>query len=325
LTDGKQDWIASVHVVKGTFDACKAELENAPPGEIESRLAAIRGSMRPSARPRQTGEPIIRLFISHSSRDAGLAGLVVTLLRSALNLPAAAIRCTSVDGYRLPGGADTDEQIRREVLDAEAMIGIISVASLDSLYVAFELGARWGADLHLIPLMAPGVPPSAIRGPLAGKNALRADNASQLHQLVDELGGQLGIKPNSAASYQSAVEEILSLAKALTSNAPTAAPRAHLDVVPLPDGFALYEGIVWDMRSATAAPYCEGWRTGAGKLVAMSCFEQGPSPLFLTRTYTCPLGHPRIVFGIGKYPPMTPLQAKITAERLKDLKGPGTA
>jgi hypothetical protein len=251
--------------------------------------------------------------------------LVVKLLRSALSLPPEAIRATSVDGSRLAGGVDTDEEIRVEVREAEAMVGIISMASLDSLYVVFELGARWGAGLNLIPLMAPGVSPSAIRGPLGGKNALRADNASQLHQLVDELGKLLGIKPHPAAAYQSEVEAILSLAKTITASGPTAAPRAQLDVAPLPDGFALYEGVVWDMRSGAAAPFGEGCRTGAGKLVAMSCFEQGPAPLFLTRTYTCPLGHPKIVFGVGKFPPMTPLQAKMASERLKGVKGPGTA
>lgn len=317
-----KDGLKAVQSVIGAFEACRSLLEIAPAAEIESRLVAIEASKKAGDQSRRTGEPTIRLFISHASTDAPLAGLVVTLLRSALNLPAAAIRCTSVDGYRLPGGADTDEQIRREVLDAEVMIGIISAASLDSLYVAFELGARWGADQHLIPLMAPGVPPSAIRGPLAGKNALRADNASQLHQLVDELGGHLGIKPNSAASYQAEVEAILSLARTLTASAATAAPRAHLDVAALPHGFELLHGIVWDMRSGSPVPYCEGCRAGSGKLVAMSSSEHGPHPSMQIRTYTCPLGHPRIVLSPPKGPPLTAVQ-KATLDRvLKGLKRP---
>ena len=59
--------------------------------------------------------PAIQLFISHSSADVDVAAALIDLLRSALNLPATAIRCTSVDGYRLPGGADTNAQLRREV------------------------------------------------------------------------------------------------------------------------------------------------------------------------------------------------------------------
>jgi hypothetical protein len=153
----------------------------------------------------------IRLFISHSAADADLATGLIALLRTALNLPAQAIRCTSVDGYRLQGGADTNEQLRREVHDAEAFIGIVSAASLRSLYVLFELGARWGAKKHLIPVLSPGTPASILGGPLAGLNALRADNRSQLLQLVTDLGRVLSIAPEGPAGYENHVSRILEL------------------------------------------------------------------------------------------------------------------
>ncbi len=92
----------------------------------------------------QTDQLAIRLFISHSSRDSALVELLVAFLRAGLNLPASQIRCTSIDGYRLPVGVNTDEQLRREVHAADVFVGIISSESLKSLYVAFELGARWG-------------------------------------------------------------------------------------------------------------------------------------------------------------------------------------
>jgi len=136
-----------------------------------------------------------------------------------LGLGPSEIRCTSVDGYRLPGGADTDEQIRIEVDRAEVLVGIISTASLDSLYVAFELGARWGTGKCLIPLMAPGLSPSTIKGPLGGKNALRSDSAGQLQQLVADVGAQLGIAAFPAASYQSDLDAILSFASSQVATA----------------------------------------------------------------------------------------------------------
>jgi len=93
----------------------------------------------------------IEVFISHSARDADAAAALIRVLRSALVLPATAIRCTSVDGYRLPGGADTNSRLRQEVNEADALLGIISATSLRSLYVVFDLaraGERQSRSFH---------------------------------------------------------------------------------------------------------------------------------------------------------------------------------
>jgi len=128
----------------------------------------------------------LRLFVSHSAKDTAIAAALIELIRNALNLPASAIRCTSVDGYRLPGGTNTDDQLRKETLAADAFIGLVSPHSMQSLYVAFELGARWGADNHLLPILVPGVDASVLDGPLTGLNALSCDSAAQLH--INEQG-----------------------------------------------------------------------------------------------------------------------------------------
>lgn len=153
----------------------------------------------------------IRLFISHSSVDRDLVERLVELLRTALGLPASQIRCTSVDGYRLPAGADTAEQLRIEVHEAVAFVGVISKSSLRSLYVAFELGARWGAKRPLFPLLAPGTDPHILEGPLSSLNALSSTNRSQLHQLISDLATVLQIKSEEPAVYQKHVEAVLAL------------------------------------------------------------------------------------------------------------------
>lgn len=154
---------------------------------------------------------MIRLFISHSAKDASVAERLIELIQAALNLPASAIRCTSVDGYGLPGGASTEDQLRLETQDSDAFIGLVSPNSLRSMYVAFELGARWGANKHLIPVLAPGVDASILDRPLAGLNALKADSRPQLQQLVNDLATQLGIQTESPAAYDRFVDRILEL------------------------------------------------------------------------------------------------------------------
>jgi hypothetical protein len=106
-----------------------------------------------------------KIFVSHSAQDAEVAGQLVALIRLAFNLPAQDIRCTSVDGSRLPGGAYTDGQLRKEILSADVLIGLISKSAIGSAYVMFELGARWGIAKPLIPVLAPGSDSSLLAGP----------------------------------------------------------------------------------------------------------------------------------------------------------------
>ena len=152
----------------------------------------------------------LKLFVSHSTADAPLAEALVELFRSALNLPAEAIRCTSVEGYRLPGGANVDEQLRSEVNSAKACVGIISRQSIQSPYVLLELGARWGPKLHLLPVLAPGNGPEVLDGPLAGLHALTIDQKS-LHQLVEDLGKTLGLDLTTATTYQGQIDRVLAI------------------------------------------------------------------------------------------------------------------
>ncbi|MDF2440409.1 MAG: hypothetical protein JWN98_1393, partial [Abditibacteriota bacterium] len=87
----------------------------------------------------------IDIFVSHSSADEKVAKALIDLLRDAFRLDSNKIRCTSVAGYKLKAGAHTEPELRREVQQARVFIGLLSEVSLDSAYVLFELGARWGS------------------------------------------------------------------------------------------------------------------------------------------------------------------------------------
>lgn len=116
-------------------------------------------------------KPDILVLISHSSKDRALAEALIELLRAGLGLLATQIRCTSVDGYRLPAGVNTDTQLRREIADAGVLVGLLTPNSISSTYVLFELGVRWGIERPMIPLLA-GVTPEEMRGPHRVLNAL---------------------------------------------------------------------------------------------------------------------------------------------------------
>ena len=155
------------------------------------------------------GSVQLRVFISHSDDDVEIAKPLITLLRNALNLRSEDIRCSSVDGYRLPVGASADEALRREVHDAELLIGLITPASITSVYVLFELGARWGARKPMFPLLASGATWEHLEGPLSSINALDCSNRSQVEQFIEEVAKELEVDPDRPAAYSAAVGDLV--------------------------------------------------------------------------------------------------------------------
>ena len=163
----------------------------------------------------------MRVFISHSDDDVEIASLLISLLRNALNLSREDIRCSGVDGYRLPVGAQVDETLRREVNDAPVFVGLITPSALTSVYVLFELGARWGAEKRMLPLLASGATPDLLVGPLKSINALDSSNASQVIQFVEDAADALGVDAGSASAY---VQVVNKLVEASGAAPPVAAP-----------------------------------------------------------------------------------------------------
>ena len=162
----------------------------------------------------------MRVFISHSSLDEEVTTNLIDLLRQALNLRSGDIRCTSVDGYRLPAGVSTTEALRQEVYEAGLVIGLITPNSMGSAYVLFELGARWAAKKDMIPLLASGIKPEHLEGPLKDINALDCSNESQVHQFLKDAAGHLDIELDSVPSYINTVKKLTAAAsKVLASEA----------------------------------------------------------------------------------------------------------
>jgi TIR domain len=177
--------------------------------------------MQSERNPRMSGADIpacsICVFISHSSKDAAVAEALVDLLRTGIGLTEEEIRCTSVDGYRFEVGADTDTQLKQEVKGSLAFIGLITPSSIESAYVLFELGARWGADLHLAPVLARGADAECLRGPLSKLNALDAAEEPQVHQLLQDIAHKIDRSVRSPAVYGKALAKFVEAAKTIAS------------------------------------------------------------------------------------------------------------
>jgi len=192
--------------VKKRLDLLKREFEP---------LLTVAPAKKPAAAAAKPA-PGLDVFISHSSHDRKLAEALIDLLRAALGLAREAIRCTSVSGYQLPGGANVDANIRRETVSARVFIALVTPASLRSTYVLFELGARWSMDLEnsvLIPLVA-GINARDIPAPLSALNLVDASKQAALHDFVEQVGKVLDATLNKPTDYVGKLGTVTDLAGA---------------------------------------------------------------------------------------------------------------
>lgn len=170
---------------------------------------------------------MIRVFLSHSHVDKPFADALTDLLLRALPLRPDEVRSTSTPGHKPAAGAHTSTQLRSEVQSADVVVGLVSAVSLDSLYVAFELGARWGTEKPLVPLFAPGFDLRALRGPLAEYNGLRADDSADLHKLVRDLAHLLEVEAESPDAYQRTLDALLAVSPSTPEPRASAAPSVR--------------------------------------------------------------------------------------------------
>ena len=135
------------------------------------------------------------IFISHSAVDEHKVKALVDLIVKSFRLEADTIRCTTLPGYKHKVGSTTDAVLQKEIFDAKVFIGVITKNSIKSNYVTFELGARWGSRLPLIPLVCDPTGMDLLKAPLAGINALATLDNADIYQFISNLGEYLGIKP----------------------------------------------------------------------------------------------------------------------------------
>jgi ribosomal protein L37AE/L43A len=191
------------------------------------------------------------IFISHSSQDRELIEEIIQLLEKALGIDPQAIRATSVPGYKLDPGVDTDERIRKELNEYKVVIGVLTPESLKSSYVLFELGARWGQKLFIAPLFAKGVSGQHLKGPISGTNGLSAENDSDLHHFLKAIATQLGLDLRAPALYTKQLKKVSQLAASEVMPPVTVTHEKNEMVYEAP--------YYWKLRADTSkdGPYCQ--------------------------------------------------------------------
>jgi hypothetical protein len=186
-------------------------------GAVELHAGVTRSARRSAAagaRPLVRRPAALAVFVSHSSADQAAAAAFVELLRAALPLSARAIRCTSVSGHKLPAGTQVDERLRREVFESQVLVALLSPRSIESTYVMFELGARWGAKRTLLPVLIGGLAARRLKAPLPALHVVKGRKESDVHQLVHDLAHALEVAAEKPDAYLKAVRTFVTAARA---------------------------------------------------------------------------------------------------------------
>jgi len=143
----------------------------------------------------------MRIFISHSSKDVGFVSLLTDLLIDALPISKSDIRCTSVPGFKLSVGVHTSQELRKELDECQVIIGVLTSSSLVSSYVLFELGAGWGLQKTVFPIIGPGAKFPDIRPPLSEIHSIQYTDLNDLHRFIEDLAKKLQTSPREASSF----------------------------------------------------------------------------------------------------------------------------
>ena len=152
----------------------------------------------------------VRIFISHAHEDADIVSSIVDLLLRAFNLSQEDIRCTSVDGFKYPGGVRIEEVLRNEVLNSELLISILTPVSLKSIYVLFELGARWGKERPIIPVLSKGLSPESVRqSPLFALNLIEMSEETHVYQLLEDASKIINVEIAKRSSLHNLIKKVV--------------------------------------------------------------------------------------------------------------------
>jgi len=154
----------------------------------------------------------MKIFISHSHKNRDAAKALVDFLLSGLSLEDKEIRCTSVPGHQLRFGKSIADLLKADINIAPAVIALISLESRDSDWVLFELGAAWGLERDIFPILGPGLKIRDLPGPLGNLPCIEAeadDAASRMSDLLQQLGEDLNTASKSGGKVQANLDAFL--------------------------------------------------------------------------------------------------------------------
>lgn len=192
------------HPFRGMPDQYKCTLGKKAYIAVDTDFGAKTKPEHPQAETPDSTE--IDIFISHSSNDDDLGTLLVDLLQSAFT-HGPEILYTSKDELGLEPGAQVDPSLKKNIQQSKVFVGLLTPNSLESVYVLFELGARWGSSDDILLVRARGASKDKFVGPLQQINPTDGTRSASIQTLLEKLEKSLGRKLKKTSKYQDKIDK----------------------------------------------------------------------------------------------------------------------
>jgi hypoxanthine phosphoribosyltransferase len=154
------------------------------------------------------------VFISHSTADSDLAVALAQTFSKAL-IPNIRIVCTSSRDYTYPPGTPWNRQIPIDVAACQAHLALITPRGLGSTYFLMELGARWGVDKDIFPVVVPNVSLDQLRdfGFISNVEICNLADKTSVYQLISRLQEMFNDRNVEPSRYYQKVDSVVNLAE----------------------------------------------------------------------------------------------------------------
>jgi hypothetical protein len=179
-------------------------LAGAPAQLSRLTLRCQRGPALPEGRRRRCPSdpytrPVSQVFVSHASADKLYVEAFVDdiLIRGCGLKPTTDIFYSSGADTGIASGADLMADVRKHVGSTTLVVAMITPMFQTRPVCIAELGAAWGRDGVLFPLLAPGMPRTDLEGVIPGLAARPSDDPGTLDELAErikELGFEINVK-----------------------------------------------------------------------------------------------------------------------------------
>ncbi len=149
-----------------------------------------------------------KLFLSHSSRDKELVQELVELMVMGMKISQDDIYCTSLNGT-IKTGSKFIENIKENLTENELVIFLITEDYLKSKFCLAELGAAWGLNQNIYPLIVNPIKIDDLNDtPLRDVEMKVLNNKDDIAIIYDELKAE-GIAKDNTSAFNSKLEKFM--------------------------------------------------------------------------------------------------------------------